>query len=120
MLKRAVDSVLAQTYKNFEVIVVSDGSTDDTDEAISSYNDPRIIYLKHDRAMGASAARNTGMKASHGEYIAFLDDDDEWVHHKLEVQMPVIENSPANVGLVYAPIDIPGCMEITSPTRTNT
>lgn len=102
MLKRAINSVLAQTYQDFEVIVVSDGSTDNTDEVVSSYTDPRIIYLKHRKSRGASAARNTGIRASRGKFIAFLDDDDEWVPRKLEVQVPVIEKSPPEIGLVYA------------------
>ncbi len=102
MLKRAVDSVLAQTYQDFEVIVVSDGSTDNTDEVVSSYIDPRIVYSKHGKSRGASAARNTGIRASRGKFVAFLDDDDEWLPHKLELQVPVIEKSSSEVGLVYA------------------
>ena len=93
MLRRAIDSVLSQTYKDFELIIVSDGSADETDKVIVSYTDPRIRFLKHDKSRGASAARNTGIRASIGQYIAFLDDDDEWTLDKLEVQVPVIEKS---------------------------
>jgi glycosyltransferase involved in cell wall biosynthesis len=102
MLRRAITSVLAQTWKDFEVIVVSDGSTDHTEKAVEAFNDSRISFLKHETSRGASAARNTGMRLAKGKYIAFLDDDDEWTINKLEVQMPIIENSSPETGLVYA------------------
>ncbi|MDY6934515.1 MAG: glycosyltransferase family A protein [Spirochaetota bacterium] len=103
MLKRAIDSVLLQTFQDFELIVISDGSTDNTDKIILHYNDdPRIVYIKRDISGGASAARNEGLKIAKGKYIAFLDDDDEWVPDKLELQLPLIENSSKKVGLVYA------------------
>lgn len=102
MLKRALKSVLAQTWEDYEVIVVSDGSTDDTDKVMASFKDPRIHFLQHEKSQGASAARNTGISHSRGDYVAFLDDDDEWTANKLEVQMPVIINSDDEVGLVYA------------------
>lgn len=103
MLKRAIKSVLAQTWKGeFELIIVSDGSNDNTEEIVQSFEDSRIRFLKHENIRGASAARNTGLRKAKGEYIAFLDDDDEWMSNKLEVQMPVIENSRQEIGLVYA------------------
>ena len=103
MVQRAIQSVLAQTWQGtMEIIVVSDGSTDNTENVVNSFNDPRIRFFKHEKSRGASAARNTGLRASRGKYIAFLDDDDEWTSEKLEVQMPVIENSDTKVGLVYA------------------
>lgn len=106
MLKRAVKSVLTQTWEGkFELIIISDGSTDNTKEVVRSFNDSRIRFFKHEKARGASAARNTGLREAKGEYIAFLDDDDEWTPNKLEVQMPVIENSGQKIGLVYAWIE---------------
>jgi len=102
MLKRALNSVLAQSYQDFEVIVVSDGSTDHTEHIVEAFNDPRITLLKHKTSRGASAARNTGMRIAKGKYIAFLDDDDEWMPNKLKLQLPIIENSSPKVGLVYA------------------
>jgi len=105
MLKRAIGSVLAQTWQDFEVIVVSDGSTDNTEEVGESFKDPRMHLLKHESARGASAARNTGLRVSNGKYIAFLDDDDEWTLNKLEVQLPVIQRSGPEVGLVYCWMD---------------
>jgi glycosyltransferase involved in cell wall biosynthesis len=102
MLRRAINSVLGQSYENFELIIVSDGSIDNTDEVVKSYKDSRIKYLRHQKSRGASAARNTGIRASKGKYIAFLDDDDEWTLNKLNTQLPIIENSPPEIGLVYA------------------
>ena len=101
MLKRAIESVLAQTCQEFEIIVVSDASTDNTGEIAAAFADDRIKLLEHNQPRGASAARNTGIREARGRYIAFLDDDDEWVPQKLEWQLPVIENSPPEVGLVY-------------------
>lgn len=105
MLKRAVESVLAQTYQDLELVIVDDGSTDDTDEVIASFQDPRIRVLRHQKARGASAARNTGIAHSNGELIAFLDDDDEWLPTKLEKQEPVLMQAPKTVGLVYCWMD---------------
>lgn len=101
MLSRAINSVLLQTYKNFELIIVSDGKDKNTDKIVSSYGDFRIKYLKHVKSRGASAARNTGIRASKGKYIAFLDDDDEWVFNKLEKQVLLMEDSSDGIGLVY-------------------
>lgn len=91
---RAIESVLNQTYQDFELIVVDDGSTDNTEEIIKEFQlkDNRIIYLKHDENKGGSAARNTGIKASKGEYIAFLDSDDEWLPEKLEIEIRILND----------------------------
>ncbi len=102
MLNRAIRSVLAQTYGDFEIIVVADNSTDDTAAMIDGIKDPRVRFFQHESRKGASAARNTGMKNARGKYIAFLDDDDEWTPDKLAVQIPMIEKAGPDVGLVYA------------------
>lgn len=103
MLQRALRSVLGQSWQgNMEILVVSDGSTDDTEAVVLAFKDPRICLLKHEVSQGASAARNTGLRVCRGQYIAFLDDDDEWTPDKLETQLPVIESSSSEVGLVYA------------------
>lgn len=86
-LKQAIESVLNQTYENFELIIINDGSTDNTEEIIKAYKDIRIIYLKHNTNKGPSAARNTGIKKATGEYIAFLDDDDYYYSTKLAEQL---------------------------------
>ena len=101
LLKRAIDSVLGQSFQDFELIIISDGKDIDTDKIVSAYIDVRIKYLKSIKSRGASAARNIGIKASKGRYIAFLDDDDEWLPNKLEKQFLLIKNSPDDVGLIY-------------------
>ena len=85
MIERAVRSVLNQTYNNIEVIVVDDGSTDNTEEVIKDIKDTSVIYIKEANA-GACVARNKGIDVSSGDYIAFLDSDDEWFPEKLEIQ----------------------------------
>lgn len=100
-LPLAIKSVLDQTYKNIEVIIVDDGSTDGTRDAISVYlNDPRVTYLFQENK-GQAAAKNYGVRESRGEYVAFLDGDDMWVPEKLDAQIPMFLKSEA-VGLVYS------------------
>lgn len=99
-LRQAVASVLAQTYSDFEIIVVDDGSTDDTAATVARFDDLRIVYLHQDNA-GRSVARNFGMARARGEFIAFLDDDDLFLPHKLAVQAAFLEAQP-DVGLVGA------------------
>jgi glycosyltransferase involved in cell wall biosynthesis len=100
-LKAAVTSALAQSYANLEVIVVDDASTDNTTEVVDCFNDSRITYLLHSSNRGGSAARNTGILASASEYVAFLDDDDEWLAEKIAKQMNVLQSSAPEVGCVY-------------------
>ncbi|RFU61297.1 glycosyltransferase family 2 protein [Peribacillus glennii] len=88
----AVESVLAQTYKDYEIIVVDDGSTDHTEELLERYKD-RLRYVKQEN-QGPSAARNTGVRLAEGEYIAFCDSDDRFLPEKLEKQMEFIERNP--------------------------
>ena len=89
----AVESVLAQTYRPLEVIVVDDGSSDESQHALSRYRD-EILLLRHERNRGAPAARNTGVSAARGEYVAFLDSDDLWEPDKLEKQMAAMLAGP--------------------------
>ena len=106
-LIRAVESVRNQEYKDFELIVVSDGSTDETDTVMEEYTekDRRIKYCHYMHAQGANHARNVGVMESSGEYIAFLDDDDEWYPNKLTKQLQVFEGDK-RIGLVYSAIRI--------------
>lgn len=100
-LRRAIDSVLAQTFQDFELIIVDDASDDSTGHVVKSVPDTRIHYIRHNTNKGGSAARNTGVKNARGEYLAFLDDDDEWLPEKLAAQCEVLDHSPAEVGVVY-------------------
>jgi len=101
MLEEALKSVFAQTYQDFEIIVVDDGSTDQTPVVIGKYPG-RIAYV-HKENQGRSLARNAGVMLARGEYIAFLDDDDLWLPRKLELQVGVLEGS-RDVDLVYSPL----------------
>lgn len=89
-IKRAIDSVLNQTYSDFELIVVDDGSTDNTAQVVNEYEDSRLRYLKIEDRHGANHARNVGIENADGEYIAFQDSDDEWHMDKLEKQMKIL------------------------------
>jgi glycosyltransferase involved in cell wall biosynthesis len=100
-LQGAIDSVLQQTYQDFEIIVVDDASLVDVRGIINSYHDSRIRLMRHAVNMGEAGARNTGISNSQGEYIAFLDDDDEWRPEKLALQVALIENSSPKVGGIY-------------------
>lgn len=88
---RAIDSVLCQTYASLELLVVDDGSTDNTLKIIQSYSDERIKLIRQERG-GANKARNTGVVNATGAYIAFQDSDDEWCVDKLEVQIAFMQN----------------------------
>jgi len=101
VVDRAIRSVLHQTFQDFEVIVVDDGSTDSTLEAIKCFQDPRLRYIRHNGNRGGSAARNTGIEDAAGEYVAFLDSDDEWLPEKLEKQVQLLQGSDSSVGAVY-------------------
>lgn len=98
-LREAVDAVLAQTYPNIEVIIVDDGSKDDSREIIESYGGKiKAIFQKN---QGVSAARNNGVSESAGEFVAFLDADDAWLPAKIEKQMDLFSADPT-FGLVHA------------------
>ena len=112
LLPRAIESVLAQTFTDFELIVVDDCSTDITQEVISKFTDPRVFPIRHENNAGGSAARNTGIAYAKGEYMAFLDDDDEWVESKLARQARILDESDPRVALVYTWFDF-----IEAPSR---
>ena len=99
-LAEAIESVRAQTYSDYEIVVVDDGSTDGTEEFIRRrFRDAPLVYQYQQRS-GSSGARNAGMRAARGELIAFLDSDDLWLPKKLELQVPLFDRDPG-VGLVF-------------------
>lgn len=99
-LGEAIQSVLNQTYANFEVIVVDDASPDNTAEVARRYCDPRVTYIAHGKNLGLPAARNTGMLAASGHYIALLDSDDYFHPDKLAAHMNYLSGHP-EVGVTY-------------------
>lgn len=99
LLIAAVDSVLAQTYQDLEVIIVDDGSTDDTEQQIRRYSD-KVIYIKQ-RNAGVNVARNHAISISNSEYIALLDNDDLWLDFKLELQVTLLDRH-RDVGFVFS------------------
>lgn len=101
VIKRAIDSVLRQTYNSYEIIVVDDGSTDETGLLIADIQDARIRYIALEENRGVAHARNVGIQEARYDYIAFLDSDDEWLPDKLELQMRLFRNSSENIGMVY-------------------
>ena len=96
VLPKAVESILRQTYKDFELIIVDDGSTDNTADVVKNFNDDRIVYVRQENA-GACVARNNGIEHSRGEYIAFQDSDDIWHEDKLEKQLKTIQDKNADI-----------------------
>lgn len=100
LLRRAIESVLAQEYKDFELIVLDNNSKDDTENIVKKFNDSRILYVKH-KPLGISEARNLGVRRARGEYVGFLDDDDKWLPSKLSLQTTLFDRSSPKLGLVY-------------------
>ena len=94
---KAIKSVLNQTFIDFEIVVVDDGSTDNTKEAIDLLGDERVRYIKHEKRSGANAARNTGINSAHGDYISFLDSDDIFLENKLFCLNQEISKYPTEV-----------------------
>ena len=105
LLGRTLDSVVAQSFEDFEVLVVDDGSDDDPAAVVESYQDPRLHYKRQPENKGVAAARNRGLREAKGEFIAFLDDDDEWFPDKLALQVDLLQHSSPDVGLVYTGVE---------------
>ncbi len=97
-IEKSIKSVLNQTYRDIELLVIDDGSTDNTAEVVGKIKDDRLFYYKQEN-QGACAARNYGLKLAKGDYIAFQDSDDVWYEDKLEKQYRFIEQTKAD--LVY-------------------
>ena len=103
LLPLAVESVLHQTFQDFEILIIDDASSDGTPSVGRSYTyHPRIRYMRHRKNQGIAGARNTGVANALGRFIAFLDDDDEWLPSKLKKQVDVLEQSSRSVGAVYS------------------
>jgi len=105
LLKKAIDSVLSQTYQNFEIIIIDDCSKENIEKKIDDYGDNRIKYFRNETSLYAAGSRNKGIKKSDGDFIAFLDDDDIWLPNKIETQINLFKKNK-NVGLVYSGIKL--------------
>ncbi|WP_332628464.1 glycosyltransferase family 2 protein [Halalkalibacter flavus] len=102
LLKEAIDSVLNQSFNDYEIIVVDDYSTDDTKKVISGYSDNRVKLFMNARSKGGGGARNTGIYNAMGKWVAFLDDDDYWLPNKLELQYQKILRLEDDVAILYS------------------
>jgi glycosyltransferase involved in cell wall biosynthesis len=107
MLTETIDSILAQTFQDFEIIVVDNESADDTEAVIKAYNDKRIRYFKNQNNGVVAVNRNYGITKAQGHYIAFCDDDDLWLPEKLEQQMREFEKDN-QIGLVCTDVIVFG------------
>jgi len=105
LISRALKSVVNQTLNDLEVIVVDDASTDNTNNVVKNFSDTRVKYIRHSENKGGPSARNTGIEIAKGEFIAFLDDDDEWTPEKLEKQLSKFSHCHESIGLVYCGFD---------------
>ena len=105
-IEETIDSVIAQTYPNWELLIVDDCSTDNTDELVAKYKDDRIKYFKNENNSGAALTRNRAMREAQGEWIAFLDSDDLWTPEKLEHQINFMKKNGYNISFTeYEKID---------------
>lgn len=96
LIERAIHSVLGQSFQNFEIIVVDDASTDNTETKVKEMQekDSRIRYCRHEYNLGVAAARNTGLRQAKGYYVTFLDSDDQMLSHKLKSEISILNNQP--------------------------
>lgn len=118
----SIKSVLAQSYKNWELIIIDDCSSDKTDQVVTPYlSDERIKYLKNENNCGAAVSRNRAIREARGKWVAFLDSDDLWMPEKLEKQISFMEKNDYHFSYTnYAEIDIEGKrngITVTGPKR---
>lgn len=99
-LRRALESVLTQSYDSLEILIIDDSPSNPVKEVMESYSDDRIQYIQHAENEGVCGARNTGIQKATGEYVAFLDDDDKWDEIKIQRQVQLIEKRE-DIGAVY-------------------
>ncbi len=104
-LGHAIQSVLAQTFRDLELIIVDDGSRDKTPQICHEFKGPRVRYIRQENA-GVAVARNTGIGAASGGFVCFLDDDDEWAPTKVDRQLEEFRKGSARLGLVYTAIEL--------------
>ena len=106
VLPMAIKSALSQTYSNLEILVVDDDPECSAQEMVADFKNPRLVYLKNDRVKGGNGARNTGIVYAQGEYVAFLDDDDEWYPEKLSKVIMLLETLAPDWAAAYSGFDL--------------
>lgn len=116
-LPRSVGSVLQQTYKNFELIIIDDCSTDETKQYVDSLEDTRIRYFRNEKNLGAAESRNVGAELASGNYLAFQDSDDEWLPDKLMVLYEILKKDESGAGAIYHEMQEIGGKEEIIPSR---
>lgn len=122
-IAESIQSVIDQTYKNWELIIVDDCSTDNTDKVVAGFKDDRIKYFHNDRNSGAALTRNKAIREAHGEWIAFLDSDDLWMPEKLERQLDFMNENGYKLSFTeYEKIDEesqPLNIYVSGPSKVN-
>lgn len=106
VLQRAIDSVFAQSFDGFEIVVVDDGSTDETEDVVRQYESERINYIQFEKNRGANAARNAGIGAARGNLVSFLDSDDELMPDHLKRVVDEFRRAPRSLGGVFTGFEI--------------
>ncbi len=102
MVKRAIQSILDQSFDNYEILIIDDASTDNTEETIKKMDNDKIVYVGLEKNVGQCRARNIGIRKAKGKYIGFLDSDDEWMPTKLEKQLRIFnQTDDPDLGAVY-------------------
>jgi len=104
LVRKAIESVLGQTFRDFEIIIIDDGQEKRAKEAVLMFADDRIRYVAHDKERGCSGAKNTGIREAKGKYVAFLDDDDTWSDNKLSLQIEALKDVPADVAYSFTAV----------------
>ena len=120
-IKKTIQSVINQTYENWELIIVDDCSTDNTELVITEINDPRIKFFKNEKNSGAAVSRNKAIREASGKWIAFLDSDDLWLPQKLDKQISFMKKNGYHFSYTnYIEInedDTPNGVFVTGPKR---
>ncbi len=101
LISRSIGSVLSQDFSDLELLIIDDGSADDTEKIVRGFPDRRIRYVRNAKNKGAAFSRNLGIKLAEGDYIAFQDSDDEWLPHKLKKQVRIFEEVSPKADIVY-------------------
>lgn len=120
-IEASIESVLAQTYRNWELLIIDDFSMDNTDDIVKKYDDKRIVYVKNEKNTGAAVSRNKALKMAKGKWIAFLDSDDLWYPTKLEKQVEFMKKNKYSFSYTdYNEIDSTGKetgVKVTGPKK---